>query len=110
MRLPQSNQVLSDAVRKLLAGETIARIELAKRMGVADGTLGRIKYGKANPTLDVVDQIAHYYRIPAWKLLQPPGVAEESADYGSPHLGQLIDAVKKLAPEKQDALLQLLSG
>lgn len=108
MRLSDSNQALSEALGELLAGEKLARIELAKRMGVADGTLGRIKYGKGNPTLEVVDQIAHYYRLPAWQLIQPKRVREPSTDYISPVLGKLIDAVRDLPPESQEALLRIL--
>lgn len=49
----------------------MSRLDLAKIMGVADGTLGRIKYGTGNPTVEVLDQIASFFRIPTWKLLQP---------------------------------------
>lgn len=80
-------------------------------MGVADGTLGRIKYGKANPTLEVVDQIARYYKLPAWRLLQPRGVAEPEADaYISPTLEALIDVVKEMPGDRQEALLKVLTG
>lgn len=109
MRLTESNQALSAALNQLLEGEKLARIELAKRMGVADGTLGRIKYGKGNPTLEVVDQIARYYRVPAWRLIQPVAVREDGGSYISPSLGKLIDLVSKLPQEKQDALVELLT-
>lgn len=109
MRLPSSNQALSESLNRLLDGEGLARIELAKRMGVADGTLGRIKYGKGNPTLEVVDQIARYYRVPAWRLIQPVKTGEESGEYLSPITGKLIDAIKEMPQSKQEALLALLS-
>lgn len=78
-------------------------------MGVADGTLGRIKYGKANPTLDVVDQIAHYYRIPAWRLIQPDSdrVGETQGEY-SHIVRSIIELVIEMSVEKQRALLCLL--
>lgn len=87
----------------------MARLELAKRMGVADGTLGRIKYGKANPTLDVVDQIASYYRIPAWRLIQPARdrVKEDPACY-SEVVREIIELVSAMPAEKQHALLCVL--
>lgn len=78
-------------------------------MGVADGTLGRIKYGKANPTLDVVDQIANYYRIPAWRLIQPESdrVGEAPAEY-SQVMKSIIDRISQMSCEKQRALLCVL--
>lgn len=78
-------------------------------MGVADGTLGRIKYGKANPTLDVVDQIANYYRIPAWRLIQPESerVGETPAEY-SQVVRSIIERVTEMTVDKQRALLCLL--
>lgn len=109
MRLSESNQALSDSLSELLDSERLARLELAKRMGVADGTLGRIKYGKGNPTLEVVDQIARYYRVPAWRLIQPKGVRETQGTYISPVLSRLIDAVTVLPADKQEALLTVLA-
>lgn len=108
MRLSESNQALSDSLSELLDSERLARLELAKRMGVADGTLGRIKYGKGNPTLEVVDQIARYYRVPAWRLIQPKGVRESQGAYMSPALSRLIAAVTDMSAEQQEALLIVL--
>lgn len=49
---------------------------LSKQMGVADGTLGRIKYGTGNPTVEVLDQIGAFFKIPAWRLIQPAGTED----------------------------------
>ncbi|HEY0201128.1 MAG TPA: helix-turn-helix transcriptional regulator [Burkholderiaceae bacterium] len=111
MRLGDSNQVLSDHLNRLLSGSEVARIELAKRMGVADGTLGRIKYGKGNPTIDVVDKIARFYRVQPWELLRPvqEGVAEDSADYViDPVASRLHEWIDKLDTQQRLGLLQLL--
>jgi transcriptional regulator with XRE-family HTH domain len=79
MRLDDSNAVLSEHLNRLLATTDGARLEISRRMGVADGTLGRIKYGRGNPTLDVVDRIAKYFRVEPWTLIQPTGLASSSS-------------------------------
>jgi len=72
MRLESSNSVLSRKLATLLEQRSeLSRLDHSKVMGVSDGTLGRIKYGTGNPTLDVVDAIARYFRVPTWRLLQP---------------------------------------
>lgn len=40
-------------------------------MGVADGSLGRIKYGTGNPTLDALEGIARFFRLEVWHLFVP---------------------------------------
>ncbi len=49
----------------------ISRLNLSKQIKVADGTLGRIKYGTGNPTIEVLEQIASFFRVEAWQLLTP---------------------------------------
>lgn len=112
MRLSDSNQALSAHLNRLLAGQDIARLELAKRMGVADGTLGRIKYGKGNPTIDVVDKIARYFRVHPWELLQPVAdvadrVCEPEAEYMTAIPG-LQEEIKQLSRGQQQALLSMI--
>ncbi|MCD7096918.1 helix-turn-helix transcriptional regulator [Stenotrophomonas sp. MMGLT7] len=96
-------------MNRLLSGQDVARIELAKRMGVADGTLGRIKYGKANPTIDVVDKIARYFRMEPWELLRPPvdGVREQAAVYGD-GTPALHEEIARLTKGQQRALLAMI--
>lgn len=71
MRPIDSNKVLSERLSTLLASSEGPRLDLAKRMNVSDGTLGRIKYGQGNPTLEVVDRIAAFYRVEPWQLIKP---------------------------------------
>lgn len=67
-----TKKTLASNLTELLGrGPDVARLDLSKQMGVADGTLGRIKYGTGNPTLDVLNQIARYFRIECWELLSP---------------------------------------
>lgn len=52
----------------------VSRLTLSKEIGVADGTLGRIKYGSGNPTLDVLQRIADAFQIEPWMLIAPAEV------------------------------------
>lgn len=68
-----SKSVLADNLSDLLARrQDMSRLDLSRQMGVADGTLGRIKYGTGNPTVEVLDQIASFFKVPTWELLAPP--------------------------------------
>ncbi|MBI0327676.1 helix-turn-helix transcriptional regulator [Burkholderia plantarii] len=67
-----TKKILSDNLTLLLARRPgISRLELSRQMQVADGTLGRIKYGTGNPTIEVVDQIARFFKVEPWRLLTP---------------------------------------
>ena len=62
--------ILSQNVTKLLdTRRDISRLDLSKQMGVADGTLGRIKYGTGNPNAETIEQIAYFFRFEPWQLL-----------------------------------------
>lgn len=62
--------ILSQNVSKLLeTRKDISRLDLSKQMGVADGTLGRIKYGTGNPNAETIEQIAYFFRFEPWQLL-----------------------------------------
>ncbi|HET6807213.1 MAG TPA: helix-turn-helix transcriptional regulator [Frateuria sp.] len=82
----------------------MARLDLSRRMGVADGTLGRIKYGRGNPTLDVVDRIANYFRIAPWKLIQPENedanaLIGQLANMATPRSRAALEAISKAADD-----------
>jgi len=62
--------ILSHSVGKLLkTKQGISRLDLSKQMDVADGTLGRIKYGNGNPNIQTVESIATFFRVQPWQLL-----------------------------------------
>jgi transcriptional regulator with XRE-family HTH domain len=64
------NTILSRSVGKLLeTRQDISRLNLSKQMKVADGTLGRIKYGNGNPNVETLAAIAHFFRVQPWQLL-----------------------------------------
>lgn len=97
-----SKQTLAENLTILLASKPAgSRIELSKRMGVADGTLGRIKYGTGNPTIEVLDQIAGFFRIPTWELLKP--TEPES-------LASAIGELAKLTTPRSRAALQSIQA
>jgi transcriptional regulator with XRE-family HTH domain len=65
-------KILAENLTTLLATRSdISRLELSRQMKVGDGTLGSIKYGKGNPTVEVLDQIASFFKLEAWQLLAP---------------------------------------
>ncbi|CAN7518512.1 helix-turn-helix transcriptional regulator [Pseudoxanthomonas sp. LjRoot168] len=52
----------------------VSRLTLSREIGVSDGTLGRIKYGSGNPTLDVLQRIADAFQVEPWMLIAPADV------------------------------------
>ena len=80
MGLNNSKPVLARHLTELLASRPEkSRLDHSKVMGVADGTLGRIKYGTGNPTLESLDQIANYFRVRTWELIRNPEAGELTA-------------------------------
>lgn len=68
--LEKTRKALSDNLSALLKRyPDVSRLDLSRRMNVADGTLGRIKYGTGNPQLDNIVQIAEFFRLEPWQLL-----------------------------------------
>lgn len=115
MRLANSNAVLSERLTTLLDNASEARIKLAKRMRVADGTLGRIKYGQGNATLEVLDRIAAFFRLEPWELIKPASDVREAtlddlAALATPRSRAAIEAIRQAAEEGRltDADLVLL--
>lgn len=66
-----NKQILAANLTKLLDTRSESRLALSKRIGVADGSLGRIKYGTGNPTLEALEKIAHFFRLEVWHLFIP---------------------------------------
>lgn len=101
-KLPQSiedavktmQERASNNLRELLSiskkQDNLSRHEVASEMGVADGTLGKIRKGDGNPTLEVITRIAHYYGITPAEFLQPMGE-------------QLPTGSVKIAPLREDS-------
>lgn len=111
--LDTSPMVLGNDSKAVLAGRLSAllssrpeksRLDHSKAMGVADGTLGRIKYGTGNPTVDVLDQIAAYFRIPTWELLKPLGVDEQPVEPSHPVSGEALMIAADVADEALQGL------
>lgn len=67
-----TKKILAENISALLATRPdLPRMEIARQMKVGDGTLGNIKYGKGNPTIEVLEQIAKFFNLEAWQLLVP---------------------------------------
>lgn len=113
--------ILSQNVSKLLdTRKDLSRLNLSRQMGVADGTLGRIKYGSGNPNVETVAQIASFFRYEPWQLLvkgfdpkSPPCLAAnadtqdntESRSDGSAE-SELLDLFRQLGEPERTYLLQ----
>lgn len=67
-----TKQILQENLKALLAmrPET-SRLNLSREMKVGDGTLGSIQYGKGNPTLEILETIARFFKLETWQLLSP---------------------------------------
>lgn len=115
MRLARSNSILSERLSELLeARSDLSRMDHAELMGVSDGTLGRIKYGIGNPTLDVVDAIARYFRVPTWRLLQPRSAetADEAEAWttSSPAHSRLASTLMHSGPQLSPAAAEAIEA
>jgi transcriptional regulator with XRE-family HTH domain len=67
-----TKKILADNLTELLSRRPdVSRLNLSKQIHVADGTLGRIKYGTGNPTVEILESIARFFKIEAWQLLVP---------------------------------------
>lgn len=66
-----NRKILAENLTKLLATRSESRLALSRKMGVADGSLGRIKYGTGNPTLEALEGIARFFRLEVWHLFVP---------------------------------------
>ncbi|SSW67258.1 hypothetical protein AVE30378_02530 [Achromobacter veterisilvae] len=107
--MPDVKEILAQSVTKLLeTRQDISRLNLSKLMGVADGTLGRIKYGSGNPNVETVQQIARFFKFEAWQLLvsgfdplKPPALDTSSS---SSSVGTAQPPVTDLRSDEQELL------
>ncbi|WP_155122879.1 hypothetical protein [Burkholderia ubonensis] len=113
-----TKKILADNLTQLLAGRPdVSRLNLSKQIHVADGTLGRIKYGTGNPTVEILESIARFFKIEAWQLLvpdlgrkllpprsePPPAIVNENNGLvvnEIPGLGNIIEKAVEIAVKK----------
>ena len=73
--LEKTKKSLADNLSRLLERyPDVSRLDLSRRIQVADGTLGRIKYGTGNPQLENICQIAEFFKVQPWQLLIDNGI------------------------------------
>lgn len=109
-------KILSKSVGLLLdSRDDISRLNLSKQMGVADGTLGRIKYGNGNPNVETVETIARFFRYQPWQLMvdgfsvqSPPHLhtANEIPENLSEQERELVRVVRLLREPERTYLFQ----
>ncbi|CAN7399465.1 helix-turn-helix domain-containing protein [Paraburkholderia terricola] len=92
----------------------VSRLDLSRQMKVADGTLGRIKYGNGNPTVQVLDQIAHFFKVETWRLLVPSlGRELQSFDVGGENgasalSGLIAESLQSLPESDRQEIAQFI--
>lgn len=89
--------LLIDALPQVSGGRPM----LAARMGIGDKTLGILKAGTGNPTLESIEKAAKFFRKEPWELLKP--TKPES-------LASAIDELAKLTTPRSRAALQSIQA
>jgi hypothetical protein len=91
------NRILADNVNELLARQPrkLSRPETAALMQIGDKTLGFIKAGTGNPTLESISLVARYLRRQPWELLKP--AASDTTEL-------FDDLVRMATPRSKEAL------
>ena len=105
-------QVLADNINRLMGGnpDYDTTLKLAKRSGVGNGTVGRIRNAQVAATVDTIEAIAAVFRIKPHELLAEPDQPEVAlqAAMTAGKTGQLLDLWRQLPAELQDDALNLL--
>ncbi|WP_214368402.1 helix-turn-helix domain-containing protein [Pseudonocardia sp. H11422] len=68
------SELVAGNVRRLREERNMSMSELARRAGLAKGTLARLELGAANPTVDTLYAIARALEVPASKLISEGGL------------------------------------
>lgn len=101
--LDKANSALAANVGALLdaMSHRPPRPELAARIGIGDKTLGFLKAGSGNPTLESIATFASYFRKDAWELLKPVQSSEEAlsklTELATPRSRAALNAIQKAA-------------
>ena len=62
-------ELLNERIKKLREEENISQTELAKEIGIAKNTLCQYEKNRANPSLEIILQIADYFNVSVDYLL-----------------------------------------
>jgi transcriptional regulator with XRE-family HTH domain len=65
----QAGQVLAANLRALRAQAGLSLSELARRSGIAKGTLSQLESGTGNPTIETVFSLSNAFKVPVSSLL-----------------------------------------
>jgi hypothetical protein len=79
----------------------VSRLDLSRQMQVADGTLGRIKYGTGNPTIEVLDQMPNL----GGDLISFNVTGENGTQALS---GLIADSLQSLPPPDRQEIVQFI--
>lgn len=115
----QNTSRLADIGRMLPVAKTLAsnvnrlldrltdrppRPQLAAKIGIGDKTLGFIKAGTGNPTLENITKVARFLRVKPWELLRPDGDAPASQPerFDDATMAQALDLLYLMADARPD--------
>ncbi|UZW62738.1 hypothetical protein [Lysobacter enzymogenes] len=73
-------------------------------MGIGDKTLGFIRAGTGNPTLESISSVADYLRVKTWQLLAPNAEIVTATEL-DPAEAELLELFRLTSPEMRAALL-----
>ncbi len=73
MSAGSSREVLAQNLNALVSWHApkLSTQVLARRIGIGNGTLGRLRNAQVECTIETLDQVARYFRLEPWQLLVP---------------------------------------
>lgn len=72
---PRAGQVLAANLRALREQQALSLSEVARRSGIAKGTLSQLESGAGNPTIETVFSLSNALQVPVSTLLNEPADA-----------------------------------
>jgi transcriptional regulator with XRE-family HTH domain len=70
-------------------GKEPSNRDIARGRDISDRMVGKIRNGEVSPTIDKLDELADYFRLPTWVLLLPYALSSGTVKYD--HISKLID-------------------
>ncbi len=99
-------RVLASNVNALLDSypTKLPRPKMAAKIDIGDKTLGFLKSGSGNPTLESIVKVARFFKREPWELLRPaePSTADPFAELlamSTPRSRAALDAISRAASE-----------
>lgn len=99
-------KILADNVTRLIdrLPDRQPRPQLAARMGIGDKTLGFIRAGTGNPTLENIAKVAKFLKVKPWELLRSDGDQSQSqaGRFDDETMAQALELLYLMAAARPD--------